>query len=777
MPFSLLNHDQLIRFVRRIPAAVAVFDRQLRYIVYTERWLRDYGLPLDRDITGLSHYEVFPEIPERWRQIHQEVLAGKPFRQEEDWFIREDGKTEWVKYDLDPWYDAEDSIGGMIMYTEVITAQVEQRLAWQKQVERMQLLYQAASQDAENLGAQLTETLRVGTRSLGLSIGIISEIRGQSYRVLYCFDENGQLQPGTEFELQNTYCDLTLDRGTITYTEDARNSIFKGHPCYQNFGLESYVGVPIRRRGKIVGTLNFSSAEPRTTPFTALEVEFINLMSRWVSSTLERQEIEEDLSAARKRAEEANRAKSDFLANVSHEIRTPMNSILGFSELLSQRVNEPIARRYLQSITNSGRILLSLINDLLDLSKAEAGKIEINAAPVDLREVMAEIDSIFAIQMTNKGLRFSIETPDSMPIVFLDRARFQQVLVNLVGNSLKYTEKGFVRVRLSFGPTETSEIAHLKLEVEDSGIGIAEEKRALIFSPFVQVHRKEDREQSGTGLGLAICQRLIDLMGGGISLKSTAGQGSLFTVELPQLRVAMKKPPPPRKHRHRFERQGHGERILVVDDDIENRSLLVNFLVQLGYAPSEAVNGRDALEKVMQVTPDLIFMDISMPEMDGVTFCATMLQRADVPTCPVVINSATYQIEDVSTQTLTNVIAKIPKPVALDQVAEILRQYFAQHKGGSPTMLSADQRRSLTPTARQLLIHARDLPDLERLAKTLDFRQLDALIRVLHGLQHVHIDLKRLADELTQGKERLDLEEIRGVLSWLKNELNDPAKS
>ncbi|MDP0498875.1 MAG: ATP-binding protein [Verrucomicrobiota bacterium JB022] len=777
MAFSLLNREQLVRFVQRIPAAVAVFDREMRYIAYTQRWLVDYNLPENMELAGRSHYEIFPEVPERWKQIHRECLGGRALRSDEDYFVRSDGRTVWVKFELDPWYDDHTGeIGGMIMYTEVITERVEQRLAWQKQVERMQLLYQAASQDAENIAAQLTETLRVGTLSLGLSMGIISEIKGNSYRVLYTYDESDQLQPGAEFPLQQTYCQLTLDRGTITYTEHAQNSIFQGHPCYAAFGLESYVGVPIRRRGKVIGTLNFSSSQPRKTPFTALEVEFINLMSRWVANTLERQEIEQDLNEARRRAEEANQAKSSFLANVSHEIRTPMNAILGFSELLAQRVNEPVARRYLQSITNSGRILLNLINDLLDLSKVEAGKIELSPVPVDLRELMMELESIFSLQMAHKGLDFSIVLPETVPTVYLDHARFQQVLVNLVSNAMKYTVKGHVRLSVQFEDGEESDQVHLCVAVEDTGIGIADEKKSMIFSPFVQLHREQDVKAGGTGLGLAICHRLVLLMEGEITLDSQQGRGSTFHISLPNLRVARREssaPRPRKKHQH-FARQGNGERILVVDDDISNRYLLVNFLNQLGYSPYEAVNGRDALDKVRQSPPALIFLDLSMPQMDGVTFCETMLQSEEIPTCPVIINSATYQIEKVSIARLPNVVAKIPKPVSLEQVAQLLRDFFRKlaEEGMGPA--EGVERAHLASTARQIIVNAQGLPDMDRLVRTLDFRLLDQLIHLLQAVKHIHADLRRLGDELQQAKDRLELEQIRQTLTWLQQELKDP---
>lgn len=334
----------------------------------------------------------------------------------------------------------------------------------------------------------------------------------------------------------------------------------------------------------------------------------------------------EQLTIEKNNAEKANKAKSQFLANMSHEIRTPMNSIMGFSEIL--RKNEPDEKKakYLGSIQSSGSSLLSLINEILDLSKIEAGKMELSYGPVCFRSLCSEVLTMLKIKAQEKGLELIIDVDESMPIYLkLDELHLRQVLINLVGNAIKFTEKGFVR--LSVVSTEVKkDSVNIKFMVEDSGRGIAEEKFEKIFQSFEQGDELVPGSYGGTGLGLSISQRLIELMNGKISVESTLGKGSKFTVNIDNVQVEMEQSSSPEKSSC-TEVLLESMKVLIVDDTEKNREILKEYLSDQPVNIVEAVHGQDALEKLKAFTPDVILLDMKMPVMDGYDF--TIKVRSD----------------------------------------------------------------------------------------------------------------------------------------------------
>lgn len=238
---------------------------------------------------------------------------------------------------------------------------------------------------------------------------------------------------------------------------------------------------------------------------------------------------QDELRRAKEASEEANQLKSQFLANLSHEIRTPLNAVLGFAECLEEELSEPQQRSYLQGIRSGGKSLLALLNDLLDLSKIEAGQMYLDLQPTDIRLVAQEIGQIFSLPLQQKGLQWQLEIAPEVPaLLLLDELRIKQILLNLVGNAVKFTEQGEIRLRLGF----TEDPPRLILSVTDTGIGIPKEAQELIFEPFRQQDGQSTRKYGGTGLGLAICRRLTTLMNGQIQVQSTPGKGSCFSVQV-----------------------------------------------------------------------------------------------------------------------------------------------------------------------------------------------------------------------------------------------------
>jgi PAS domain S-box-containing protein len=328
----------------------------------------------------------------------------------------------------------------------------------------------------------------------------------------------------------------------------------------------------------------------------------------------------EQLAEAKTRAEAANRAKSTFLANMSHELRTPLNAVLGFSRLLKNDPDvTPPQQETLDVIVRSGEHLLNLINNVLDLAKIESGQVALKESEVDLPRLLHEMQSLMGAGAVEKGLRFTLEhDPDLPRYVAVDAGRLRQVLLNLLGNAIKYTESGSVKLRARLASLHGSEKAELRFEVTDSGPGISPEDYQRIFAPFVQLGDQAPA-QAGTGLGLAICKQYVEMMGGQIGVTSQPGKGSVFYFEIPVTILSAVAERDELKHR-RILGLAEGQprhRLLIVEDQPENRLLLRRLLSPLGFELREAVNGQEAVALFDQWHPDLIWMDIRMPVMDG----------------------------------------------------------------------------------------------------------------------------------------------------------------
>lgn len=318
--------------------------------------------------------------------------------------------------------------------------------------------------------------------------------------------------------------------------------------------------------------------------------------------------------AAKEAADLANRAKSEFLANMSHELRTPLNAILGFTQILQRDTSlQPEHQENLGIISRSGEHLLSLINDVLDMSKIEAGRITLSPNNFDLYKLLDTIEEMFQLRAESKGLQLLVEREDGVPqYIQTDENKLRQILINLVGNAIKFTQEGGVIIRVSYQPEQ------LIWEIEDSGPGIAPDELQNLFTAFVQTETGR-KSQEGTGLGLPIGKKFVELMGGEISVKSEVGQGTVFKFNI-QIKPVEASEIPASKPTQRAIGLAPGQktyRILVVDDRWENRRVLSELLSSIGFVVREASNGQQAVEVWENWEPDLIWMDIRMPVMDG----------------------------------------------------------------------------------------------------------------------------------------------------------------
>ena len=460
---------------------------------------------------------------------------------------------------------------------------------------------------------------------------------------------------------------------------------------------------------------------------------------------------------ARELAESANRAKSAFLANMSHELRTPLNGILGYAQILDQDPMLPDScRNRVATIRRSGDHLLTLINDILDLAKIEAGHFDLSPAPCHLPALLQGVEELFQMRAREKSIAFAMELAPDLPSgVLVDEKRLRQILINLLGNAVKFTERGQVWLRLAF------RAGHLHLEVEDTGVGIAPERLSQVFRPFQQVGSQEYRNQ-GTGLGLSITKSLVEQMQGQIELDSQPGRGSRFRVHLP-LEVRPWKAPESARPRPRLlgyrrtDAKTTPLHLLVVDDLSENREILCQLLAPLGFLCTQAEDGQAAVAAACREAFDLVLMDLVMPRMDGLE--ATRQLKADprLTDLPVIVCSASAYAEDKEKAQLAGAAKHLAKPVQAEELLAALEAILplswirqpapGEHRAITQTGLNAEERAQLLTLARR-----GDIGRLRQCLAATARREETALVQALRQAAE-RFDLKRVRHLLeTAGK-------------------------
>ena len=473
---------------------------------------------------------------------------------------------------------------------------------------------------------------------------------------------------------------------------------------------------------------------------------------------------EQALLAAKEAADSANRAKSEFLANMSHEIRTPLNAVIGFSELLGAQVKDPKQQSYLAAIRTGGRSLLTLINDILDLSKIEAGRLEIQTEPVNLKLIVEEVRQIFTLKAGEKHLELLVAVDPQLPrALVLDEARLRQVLLNLVGNAVKFTDKGHVAISArvvepqdlgrpfpgpplnqgrekmgggSLLPPLNQGMAgegsrptvNLRLTVEDTGIGIPANQIAAVFESFRQQDGQSTRKYGGTGLGLTISKRLIELMHGQITVQSQVGEGSAFEIYLPHVPVAAGAAAPTilaaaaNAQPLTFARGT----VLVADDVPFNRTLLQEWLSQAGLDVIEAEDGEQAEQFAETRRPDVILLDLRLPKVDGYQALQWLKSQAATQAIPVIALTATATTAEAAKIAAAGFDGGLTKPLDMPALFAELAHYLpviAQAEAEAAPVAKKSALSELLPAQRELR------PELLRVLTT----ELQPLWETLHG--------------------------------------------
>ncbi len=449
-------------------------------------------------------------------------------------------------------------------------------------------------------------------------------------------------------------------------------------PLNRKFRVASQYAAGIFLNGKLWGQLGVFYLD---TPhrLSDLSLAFLRAAAHLFELILERKRNHEKLLAALRAAEEANRAKSLFLASMSHEIRTPLNAVIGFTELLKDdRLEREVREEYLDSIAASGNALLQLINDVLDLSKLEAGQMDFLLEETDFGALCRDVARIFQPLMRSKNLYGHLEIPETLPLLFVDKLRIRQILFNLIGNAVKFTEAGGWTLRVDFAAGPEAPEGTLTIEVADTGIGMTAGDQQKLFEPFVQSERLRGAQaaSNGTGLGLAICRRMLQKMDGRISVASRPDQGSAFTVVLEHVRYVRDAETRNVAVPAAGAKDGEfraGMRFLLVDDIAMNRKVLEAMLVRMGGECIAAASGPEALALLETRTVDLVLTDVWMPEMDGAQLAGRIHALPGLEKLPVIAVTA-----DVATSENFDIRCfdgLVTKPVTIEKLRELLSRF------------------------------------------------------------------------------------------------------
>lgn len=712
------TEDYLNRTTSRLATLIAslqvgiLVENEHRAIVLANQSFCDlFGIGLEpKGLLGLdcSHMvtqsaSIFAEPDRAIQRIDELLEQQKPVIGEE--LVLADGRI--VERDYVPIISGHHFQGHLWQYRDITLRKAnEQALVKTSQTladfsHNLKQIHRLNIKHFDNFEDLFEDYLNTGCQILNFPGGAVGSLQGKDYVVEAIQPQPGALYPSYRCDADTTLCQRAIQtQKTITYAHLGGLPDMQDHPIYQALGWESFISTPIFVEDRVYGSLCFFSEHPRAQGFVNHEHEIIELLAQSIGKfirshelELERQTFQNELQQARDMADAANLAKSKFLANMSHELRTPLNSILGFTQLILREEQLDITiQNHLDIVNRSGKHLLTLINDVLEISKIEAGKLVLHSQSFNLRWLLCSLVDMFSLSAKAKHIAIILDCAPGVPLyIEADENKLRQVLINLVGNAAKFTQSGQVVLRVGATPTfgagadrlaapESSQSFPILLsfKIEDSGLGIAPEAVPTLFEPFVQTESGY-RAQEGTGLGLPISQRFVQLMGGTIQVQTILGQGSTFAFDIEVVAVPSLGDQALEQRPLTVDYLAAGQpsyRVLVVEDDPTHRELLVKILDSAGFMVQVAEDGVEAVAQAKAWQPDLILMDIRLPQLDG--YGATrQIKAAQLSPDPVVIALTAGAFENERAQALAAGCDDfVRKPFQPDDIFQAIGRYL-----------------------------------------------------------------------------------------------------
>jgi PAS domain S-box-containing protein len=681
------SENQLEAIINNMPMGVGVFDPAGRLVLINQRGreLFEHYTPDAAPETMSQVYQVYQagtdELYPTERLPIVQALAGKSLRVE-DIELEIRGQRVPIEVYAAPILDRQ----GEVRYVVNVFQDISDR----KQAEALLHRYNA---ELEAAIAQRTQDLQASEslfRGIFLYSAVGTVLVNASRQIIQANAAFCEMLGYGEAELTERRIDDITHPDDLVLSMSQVQDLIDGQPAIYN--LEKRY---LHHQGQTVwGLLSVALIRDRDdTPLYFIAQ---------VQDITERKTLEAKLQAAKDNAETANQAKSNFLANMSHELRTPLNAILGYPQLLLSSPNlSDQDRLFLQTIINSGEYLLNLINQILDLSKIEAGRMTLNISNTNLHNLLHDLDTMLTPIATAKGLNFSIEQGETVPrLIQTDGVKLQQVLVNLLNNAIKFTTTGSVVLQVTVeGEDNQCALDHcwLRFAVMDTGVGIDEAELDSVFQMFMQTQSGR-QQQEGTGLGLAISYRFVEMLGGVLTVDSVVGRGTTFQFTLDaklqegssqtQIQQALMMTLLPGQPQYT---------ILVAEDNLVNRVLLKRLLKNWGFRVIEAVDGEEAIAQWQAHRPDLIFMDIRMPKLDGDRAAQIIHQQAETPPITIAVTASAFE------QDRQNLIAQgfhavISKPFKAEDMIQLLQDHLGIQFAQQPDIPAPpDLRMTLTP--------------------------------------------------------------------------------
>jgi two-component system sensor histidine kinase/response regulator len=632
-------------------------------------------------------WETFPsEVSLSTGQALTQIVLG---------FQRPDGQFRWLKLHSEPVRKNNSDLPHAVVVTfQDITAARE------------------AEQALSDLNNALESEVNERTQQLTL---VVQNLQGRLKELQFLNQVALLLQGETPLEALKGQLEALMQSEALFPNQGFQLRLLLGSDLSVEQTIHSLYCLPIRVGGKRLACLCVHSFQPELEALPENEKSLAETLHRLLEQYLFRLDIQTSLIQARDQAERANRAKSLFLANMSHEIRTPMNAILGFSQLLHDQSQDPRQQKYLDTIVHSGEALMRLINDILDLSKIESGKLQLHLAPVNLRQLLQDTHALLMLSFERKGLSFKLELPPQLPEwLTLDSVRLQQILLNLLGNALKFTDQGGVALCCTFAPL-TNHVGQLSLTVSDTGMGISPEDQTLIFGAFEQVSAVA---QGGTGLGLTIARQLAEMMKARLEVQSEKGQGATFSLRFASVEIC--DTPLTGSPNRQTEVGNFRPACLLIADDVESNLLLTRSLLEpYPFKIYTAADGHEACVLAEKYLPDLILMDIKMPIMDGIEALKYLRRQVQFRLTPIIALTAFSLNQDEELLLQAGFDAYLRKPFEKQALLNLLSQYLAQDSEPGEKNLpkaSGEAKEPLSEaqkSALRVLVQTRLLPLLE----------------------------------------------------------------